>query len=122
MNIGQIVTIVDQAGNTLPAIVVGKSSARVPADERTGAAAHVQACASVRAFTKAAGELPYISNVPVYDTLAEATADGAGKFSAYTIYASPDNESADLSIPDVAAEPVAPAPAVVAEPVTFSEE
>lgn len=122
MNIAQIVTIVDTAGNTLPAIVVGKSNARVPANAQTGAEAHVQPCASVRVFPKSGGELPYITNVPVYDTIEEATAPNAGKFSAYAIYASPANESADLSIPDVDPEPVAPPAPVVEQPVTFDEE
>lgn len=121
MNIGQIATIIDTAGNQLPAIVVGKSTANVPANQTTGAAAHSQDCASVRVFTKGPGELPYIANVPVYDTLDEATATNAGKWSAYSIYASPDNESADLGIPTSTPVAVAPPAPVVEQPVTFAD-
>lgn len=120
VNIGQIVTIRDASGNTLPAIVVGKSTAKVPGKD--GGSATSQPCASVRVFAKDSGALPYIANVPVYDTIEEASADDAGRWSAYSIFASPENESADLSIPDVAPPAVEVAPPVVEPPVTFDEE
>jgi len=86
------------------AIVVGTGSAKL-GDE-------VTPTASVRVFTKAT-DFPFAENVPVYDSEAAATADGAGKWHAFTCYpiAAAGAVSAAGDTPAVPAEvPAAPVP------------
>lgn len=126
MNIGQTVTVLrpsttaGQPAIAEVAFVVKKGTANVP--DANGGAPVKQPYVNLRVLPARGGELPYLERVPAFDTEDDARAEGAGRWSAYTCFADPTNESADLGIPDTEPEPAPPAaPVVVPEP-TFEDD
>lgn len=122
MNIGQQVTLLRPVAGAAAvpevAFVVKKGSAVVTNKDGQQ---ETQEYASVRVMTAGPGELPYLERVPAYADEDAARAEGAGRWSAYTIVASEDGTPTSIAQGDSPNAPSPVAPVVIPDPV-FTDE